>query len=212
MKEILFPADLCKLFRHDAYYTVPGNLLNAMERLGGKFANTADNDESRLRALAIHILELGGESEPFLAEKFIHPDDLAQLLDKNKLPRPASLQQAASVRADSNESIDPARFEQLFDIVCRNCGTVSDPLASSYRTPIGRLVFRTFLGIRQTLGITTTAQYVLGHLKDFDTEQIVISIDQDAVTWGTGDTTHRTTLDKIAGFIVCFNRELDSLL
>ena len=64
-----------------------------------------------------------------------------------------------------------------------------------------------------TQGINTTAKYVLEHLKDFDTDKIVTSINEDYVTWRTDDSKEKlTSLDTIAKFILNFNRELKTLL
>ena len=138
---------------------------------------------------------------------------LKELLQRHRLPIPAALQPAPSTKSDRREGTDPARLEEYFDIVCRNCGTVTDPLATSYRTPIGRLIFKTYLETRLTLGINTTAKYVLEHLKDYDTEKVVTAVEEDYVTWKTDDAKEKlTSVETIAKLVLNFNRELINLL
>jgi len=164
-------------------------------------------------ALAVQIMDLRGESEPFLAGTFIYPEDIVKLLKEHGLPAPAALQPASATKSSSKKTIDQAEFERYFDIVCRNCGTVTDPLAAAYRTPIGRLIFKTFLETRLSLGINTTAKYVLEHLKDFDTGKVVTAITEDSVTWRTEDAKEKiTSVQTIAKFVINFNRELGTLL
>ena len=164
-------------------------------------------------ALVVHIMDQRGESEPFLAGTFISPEAVIQLLKEHGLPAPATLQPANTAKNNSKELIDQARFEQYFDIVCRNCGTVTDPLATSYRTPLGRLIFRTFLETRQNLGVNATGRYVLEHLTKFDTDKIVTSVNEDSVTWLTdGSKEKLTSVETIAKFVLNFNREIETLL
>jgi hypothetical protein len=213
MKDFYFAADLLTVFRDDKYYGIPKNISVVLRKFGLPSIERNDNIEQMFHTLIVHIMDHRGQSEPFLSGTFIYPDDVIKLLKEHELPTPAALQPAHTIKNDSKESIHHAQFEQLFETVCRNCGTVTDPLATTYRTPIGRLIFRTFLETRLTLGINTTAKYVLEHLKDFDTEKIVTSIHEDFVTWLTDDSKEKlTSVETIAKFILIFNRELKTLL
>jgi len=212
MKDLFFAADLLTVFRHDTYYCVPKNISVPLSKLGLGTIEQTDNIEPMLHALVVHIMDQRGESEPFLAGTFIYPEAVIKLFKERGLPAPAALKPPSETRRNK-DSIDEAKFEQYFDIVCRNCGTVTDPLALSYRTPIGRLIFRTFLETKLTLGINTTAKYVLEHLKGYDTEKRVTSINEDYVTWLTDDEKEKmTSVETIAKFILRFNRELKALL
>ena len=213
MKDLFFATDLLTLFRHDKFYSVPKNLAVALRKLGLPCNESIENIEKMFHSMVVHIMDQGGETEPFLSETFIYPEAAVKLLREKGLPTPAALQPASTIKNDRRESIDDAQFEQYFDIVCRNCGTVTDPLATAYRTPIGRLIFKTYLETRLTLGINTTAKYVLEHLKDFDTEKIVTAIHSDYVTWTTEDSKEKiTSIETIAKRILNFNRELKNLL
>lgn len=210
MKDLLFAADLIAALRHDKHYSVPKNISAAMRKLGSPSVEQGDNIEQMLHVLVVHIMDRRGESEPFLAGTFITPEAVVGLMNEHGLRVPAALQPENTT---NTITFDGSRFEELFDIVCRNCGTVTDPLATAYRTPIGRLIFRIFLETRQTLGINTTAKYVLEHLKDFDTEKIVTSSKADYVTWKTEDAKEKLlSVDTIAKFVLNFNRELANLL
>ena len=213
MKDLFFATDLLTLFRHDKFYGVPKNLSVALRKLGLPSTESIENIEKMFHSMVVHIMDQSGETEPFLSETFIYPEAAVKLLKEKGLPIPAALQPASTIKNDRKESIDDAQFEQYFDIVCRNCGTVTDPLATAYRTPIGRLIFRTYLETRLTLGINTTAKYVLEHLKDFDTGKIVTAINDDYVTWTTEDSKEKiTSIETIAKRILNFNRELKTLL
>jgi len=213
MKDLFFAADLLTVFRHDTYYGDYKNISVALRKVGLAAVKRTDSIEQMVHALVVHIMDQHGESEPFLAGTFIYPEAVVQLLKEHGLPAPAALQPASTGKSNSKESIDQAQLEQYFDIVCRNCGTVTDPLATAYRTPIGRLIFKTYLETRLTLGINTTAKYVLEHLKDFDTEKIVTAINDDYVTWTTEDSKEKiTSIETIAKRILNFNRELKNLL
>jgi len=213
MKDLFFTTDLLTVFRHDKYYGVQKNLSGALRKFGLQSVEQADNIEQMFHALVVQIMDQRGESEPFLSGTFIYPEAVIQLLKEHGLPAPAALQPASTTTNNSKGSIDPALFEQYLDIICRNCGTVTDPLASTYRSLIGRLIFRTFLETRRTLGINTTGKYALEHLKDFDTEKIVTSITEDSVTWLTDDSKEKlTSVQTIAKFILVFNREIETIL
>lgn len=213
MKDLFFAADLLTVFRHDTYYGGYKNISVALRKVGLASVERTDNIEQMFHALVVHIMDQRGESEPFLAGTFIYPEAVIQLLKEHGLPAPATLQPADTKKKSSKESIDHAQCEQYFDIVCRNCGTVTDPLATSYRTPIGRLIFLTFLETRQKLGINATGRYVLEHLTEFDTEKIVTSVNEDSVTWLTAESKEKlTSVETIAKFVLNFNRELDTLL
>jgi hypothetical protein len=213
MKDFFFTTDLLTMFRQDKHYGIPKNMSGALRKFGLASNGGNDNIEQMFHALVVHIMDQRGESEPFLTGIFIYPEAVVKLLQEHRLPIPAALQPASATKHGSKESIDQAQFEQYFDIVCRNRGTVTDPLASSYRTPIGRLIFRTFLGTRLALGINTTARYVLEHLADFDSEKIVTSVNEDFVTWLTDDAKEKlTSVETIAKFTLIFNQELKALL
>lgn len=213
MKDLFFTTDLLTVFRHDKYYGNPKNILVALRKFGLPSVELTNNIEQMFHTLVIHIMDQRGESEPFLAGTFIYPEAVIKLLKEYGLPTPAALQPASPTGNNSKASIDHAQFEQCFDIVCRNCGTVTDPLATTYRTPIGRLIFRTFLETRQTLGINATARYVLEHFTDFDTEKIVTSINEDSVAWLTDDKKEKlTSIQTIERFVLNFNREIETLL
>ena len=213
MKDLFFAADLLTVFRHDNYYSDYKNISVALRKVGLASVERTDNIEQMFHALVVHIMDQRGESEPFLAGTFIYPEAVIQLLKEHGLPAPATLQPASATKNNCKESIDQAQFEQYFDIVCRNCGTVTDPLATSYRTPIGRLIFRTFLETRLTLGVNATGRYVLEHLTGFDTDKIVTSVNEDSVTWLTDESKEKlTSVETIAKFILNFNRELETLL
>ena len=213
MKDLFFTTDLETLFRHDKFYGVPKNLSTVLRKFGLTSVERSDNIEKMFHALAVHIMDQAGETEPFLSETFIYPEAVIKLLKQHRLPVPAALQPAGTTKTDRRESTDHARLEEYFDIVCRNCGTVTDPLATSYRTPIGRLIFKTYLETRLNLGINTTAKYVLEHLKDYDTEKVVTSVYEDYVTWKTDDAKEKlTSVETIAKLVLNFNRELKNLL
>jgi len=213
MKDFFFATDLMTVFRHDKFYAIPKNLSVALRKFELPSIEQSDHVDRMLHTLVVRIMDLRGESEPFLTGTFIYLEAVATLLKEHGLPIPAALQPARTKTKDSIESVNHAQFEQYFDIVCRNRGTVTDPLATSYRSPIGRLIFRTFLETRLTLGINTTAKYVLEHLKDFDAEKIVTSINEDFVTWKTDDSKERlTSTETIAKFILIFNHDLKTLL
>jgi hypothetical protein len=212
MKDLYFSADLLSVLRDDKYYGARNNLSAALRKFGLPSLERTDNIEQMLHALVVHIMDRYGESEPFLVGTFIAPEAVRKLLGEHGLPVPAALQPAGAAQHKA-DSIDPGQFERYFDIVCRNCGTVTDPLARSYRTPIVRLIFRTFLETRRNLGINTTAKYVLEHLKDFDTEKIITSVNQDSVTWLADKSKEKlTSIETIAKLILKFNRELENLL
>jgi hypothetical protein len=213
MKDLFFAADLLTVFRHDTYYGDYKNISVALRKVGLAAVERTDSIEQMFHALVIHIMDQRGESEPFLAGTFIYPEAVIQLLNEHGLPAPATLQPASTTKNSRKESIDHAQFEQYFDIACRNCGTVTDPLATSYRTPLGRLIFRTFLETRLTLGINATGRYVLEHLTGFDTDKIVTSVNEDSVTWLTDESKEKlTSVETIAKFVINFNRELETLL
>jgi hypothetical protein len=213
MKELFFATDLLALFQHDKHYGVPEKLSVALRKLGLETIARSDNIEQMRHALVVHIMDHRGESEAFLADTFIYPEAVVALFKEHGLPAPAALQPESAAASSSKGSLDDARFEQLFDTVCHNCGTVRDPLAKTYRTPIGRLIFRTFVETRQSQGINTTGKYILGHLKNFDTEKIITSINDDYVTWKTEDTKEKlTSLDTIMKFTLKFNREIENAL
>ena len=212
MKDLFFAADLLTVFRHDTYYGVYKNISVALRKVGLASVERTDNIEKMFHALVVHIMDQRGESEPFLAGTFIYPEAVIQLLKEHDLPAPATLQPEETTKKSSKESIDHAQYEQYFDIVCRNCGTVTDPLATAYRTPIGRLIFRTFWETRQNLRINATGRYVLEHLTEFDTDKIVTSVNEDSVTWLTAESKEKlTSVETIAKFVLNFNRELDTL-
>jgi hypothetical protein len=213
MKDLFFAADLLTVFRHDTYYGDYKNISVALRKVGLAAVERTDSIEQMFHALVIHIMDQRGESEPFLAGTFIYPEAVIQLLNEHGLPAPATLQPASTTKNSSKESIDHAQFEQYFDIACRNCGTVTDPLATSYRTPLGRLIFRTFLETRLTLGINATGRYVLEHLTGFDTDKVVTSVNEDSVTWRDGESKEKiTSVETIAKFVLNFNREIETLL
>jgi hypothetical protein len=213
MKNFLFATDLMSVFRYDRFYGAPKNLAAALRKFDLPFLERSDEIDRMHHTLVVQIMDLRGESEPFLTGTFISPEAVVQLLKEHGLPVPAALQPARITTKDGKESIEHAQFEQYFDIVCRNRGTVTDPLATSYRSPIGRLIFRVFLETRLTQGINTTAKYVLEHLKDLDSEKIVTSINEDFVTWRTDDSKEKlTSIATIAKFILIFNHELKTLL
>lgn len=213
MKDLFFVADLLSVFRHDKYYSRHKNISTALRKVGVSSAELADNVEAMFRAMVVHIMDQRGESEPFLTGTFIYPEAVIQLLKEYDLPVPAAMQTENTTPGESKKSITHNKFEQYFDIVCRNCGTVTDPLAQSYRTPIGRLIFRTFLETRRNLGINATGRYILEHLKEFDTEKIVTSINEDSVTWKAEKSKEKlTSIETIAKFVLNINREVENLL
>ena len=213
MKDLFFAADLLTVFRYDTYYGGYKNISVALRKVGLAAVKRTDSIEQMVHALVVHIMDQRGETEPFLAGTFIYPEAVVQLLKENGLPAPATLQPASTGKSNSKEPIDQAQLEQYFDIVCRNCGTVTDPLATSYRTPIGRLIFRTFLETRQNLGINATGRYVLEHLTLFDTDKIVTTVNEDSVTWLSDESKEKlTSVETIAKFVLNFNRELETLL
>lgn len=213
MKDLYFKTDLLTLFRHDQYYGVPKNISVVLSKFGLSAIERTNDLDQMYNALAVQIMDLRGESEPFLAGTFIYPEDISKLLKEHGLPAPVALQPASTTKNTGKKTIDQAEFERYFDIVCRNCGTVTDPLASAYRTPIGRLIFKTFLETRLSLGINTTAKYVLEHLRDFDTGKVVTAINEDSVTWLTEEAKEKiTSVQTIARFVLNFNRELGTLL
>lgn len=213
MKELFFAADLATLLRDDKHYGVAKNLSVSLRKLGISGFEQSNDIEQMYHTLVVHILDQRGESEPFLAGTFIYPEAIIALFKEHGLPTPGILLPASTAKSDAKKSFDPAQFERYFDIVCRNCGTVTDPLATVYRTPLGRLIFRTFLETRLSLGINATARYVLEHLKNFDSEKIVTSVNEDSVTWLAGESKEKlTSVQTIAKYVLNFNRELAPLL
>jgi len=213
MKDLYFTTDLVTVLRHDSYYGNAKNLNVALRKFGLPVIERTDDTERMYHALTVQIMDQGGESEPFLAGAFIYPEAVIKLLKAHGLPAPTALVPASTTKINSSESIDQARFEQIFDTVCRNCGTVTDPLARAYRTPIGRLIFKTYLTTRLTLGINTTAKYVLEHLKEFDSNKVVAAVNEDGVIWKTEDGKEKiTSIQTIEKFVMNFNRELKTLL
>lgn len=213
MKDLFFTTDLLALFRNDKYYGEPKNLVVALRKCGLSSVGHGNNIDQMYHELAVQIMDQGGESEPFLSGTFIYPEAIVKLLKGKGLPAPVALQPASAAQGNGKASIDESQLEQYFDTVCRNCGTVTDPLANSYRTPIGRLVFRTFMETRQTLGINATGRYVLEHLKNHDTENVVTSINEDSVIWRTEDSKEKiTSVQTISTFILNFNREIENLM
>lgn len=213
MKDLLFSKDLMTLLQHDSYYGNPGNLLKVLGKLGVQSADPNDSVEKMMHALVVNIMDQRGESEPFLEGTFIYSEAVVGLMKERGLPAPTALLPKSSSKETSKEQLDEAQYEQLFDTVCRNCGTVTDPLASSYRTPIGRLIFKTFLTTRQALGINSTGHYVLEHLKDYDIEKIITTINEDSVIWKTENGKEKiTSVQTIAKFVLNFNREIENLL
>ena len=158
MKDLFFTTDLVPLFRDDKHYGNFKSLSAAMRKLGVAFNERVDDIEQMLHSLAVHLMDQGGESEPFLTGTFIYPETIIKLLKEKGLPTPVALQPASPTKNDSKQALDQGLLEQYFDTVCRNCGTVTDPDASSYRTPLVRLTFKTYLETRLTLVINTTAK------------------------------------------------------
>lgn len=213
MKDIFFAADLLAAFRHDTYYGAYKGLTVVLRKFGLASVERSDNIEKMLHAVVVHIMDQRGETEPFMVGTFISPEAVVKFLKEQGLPAPGTLLPASETKSSSKESIDEAQFEQYFDVVCRNCGTVTDPLANAYRTPIGRLIFRTFLETRFTLGINATGRYVLEHLENFDADKVVTSVNEDSVTWLTEDKKEKmTSVQTIAKYVLNFNRELETLL
>jgi hypothetical protein len=154
-----------------------------------------------------------GESEPFLAGTFIYPETIIKFLKEHGLPAPAVLNPESAAKGKGAASLDHAQLEQYFDTICRNFGTVTDPLATSYRTPIGRLIFRTFLETRLTLGVNATGRYVLEHLTQFDTDKIVTAVNDDSVVWRVDESKEKlTSVETISKFVLNFNREIETIL
>lgn len=213
MKDFYFASDLLTVFQQDNYFSTPENLSIALHKLNLKPTEKNIGIEPMFHSLVIHIMNQCGKSEPFLTGVFVSPDAVANLLREHKLPVPAALQQTSLTKNERTKTLDHDQLEQYFDIFCRNCGTVTDPMAKSYRSPIGRLIFKTLMETRLALGINTTAKYVLEHLTDFDTDKIVTSITEDSVTWLTDDSKEQSTSMKtIEKFVVNFNRELKNQL
>jgi hypothetical protein len=213
MKDLFFASDLLTLFRHDKHYCSQKQISIALRKFGLSYDERSNNIEQMFHALVVHIMDQWGDSEPFLAGTFIYPEAVIKLLQEKGLPTPAALQPESTTKDNNTESFDLARFEQYFDTICRNCGTVTDPLASSYRSPIGRLIFRTFLETRHNLGINATGRYVLEHLKNFDTEKVVTAVNDDSVIWRTEDSREKmTSVETISKYVLNFNRKIESLL
>ncbi len=212
MKDLLFFKDLMTLLQQDSYYGNFDNLPGVLRKLGGQSVSLSDSGESMLHALAVHIMDLRGESEAFLDGTFIYAENVIALLKDKGLPAPAALCPAGST-TDNKGVIDETQYDQLFDTVCRNCGTVSDPLGLHYKTPIGRLIFRTFLATRQNLGIRTTAKYVFEHLPEYDTEKIVATVEEDYVVWNVDEENQKMISKHTIGkYIMKFDHELEILL
>lgn len=212
MKDLFFTDDLLSLFQQDKHYGNPKNMMAALRKFGLSAVERSDNVEHMYRSLVVHAMDLRGESEPFLEGTFIYPEAVVKLLKEHSLPAPAAMQ-PASAKSDSKTGLDQGEYEQYFDIVCRNCGTVTDPLASSYRTPIGRLIFKTFLGTRFSLGINATGRYVLEHMTEYDSDHIVSTINEDSVIWKVDESKEKImSVETISKFVLNFNRELQNLL
>ncbi|MBW2519448.1 MAG: hypothetical protein JRD88_03745 [Deltaproteobacteria bacterium] len=213
MKNLLFATDLLSAFRHDKHYCDQKNASTTLRKLNIPYDERAESLEQKFKRLVLYIMDHRGETEAFLTGTFIYPDAAVAFFKEHKLPVPAALQPVSKVIKKSNESIDDAQFDEYFDIICRNLGTVTDPLGTSYHTPIGRLIFRVYLETKRTQGIKTTAFYVLDHLKDFDEEKIVTSVKEDYVIWKTESSKEKlTSLHTIAKFILKLDREIDNIL
>ena len=183
-----------------------------MRKFGTHINERADSIEQMRRSLVVHIIDNAGESEPFLEETFIEPEAVIAYLKKHGLPAPAALQQQGA-SPENKDLTDPAEFEQLLDTICRNCGTVTDPLGDAYKTPIGRLIFKTFLTTRQEIGIRTTGKFVFEHISEYDTEKIIDSIEEDYLVWIV-DSEHKKMISKdtIGKYVMKFDRELENIL
>jgi hypothetical protein len=213
MKDLFFAADLLTLFRNDKHYGDYKNISAALRKVGLAALNRGDNIEQMLHALVVHIMDQRGESEPFLAGTFIYPETIIKFLKEHGLPAPAVLKPESAAKNKGASSLDHAQLEQYFDTICRNFGTVTDPLATSYRTPIGRLIFRTFLETRLTLGVNATGRYVLEHLTQFDTDKIVTAVNDDSVVWRVDESKEKlTSVETISKFVLNFNREIETIL
>jgi hypothetical protein len=205
MKDLLFAADLLIVFRQDEHYSVQKNLANALRKF---HLPCNESTEQMVRTLTLHILEQCGESEPFLTGTFISSEALTGLFKKQGLRAPAATTMVARKEPTVQE-----QFEKHFDSICRNCGTVTDPLGMTYRTPIGRLIFRTYLETLQSQGVKTTAWYILRNLKDFDEEKIVTAVEEDYVTWKTEDDKEKlTSVHTIGKFVLILDREAAKIL
>jgi hypothetical protein len=210
MNDLLFTKDLLAILQKDNYYGNPKNILVALKKLKLTSIRPSNDIEQMLRGIVVHMIDQRGESEPFLTETFIYPEAVVKMLKEHGLPVPTTLQPAGTSVGDT--SLDQSQVEQYFDIVCRNCGTVNDPLGNKYKTPIGRLIFTTYLETRKSLGIKTTAKYVFEHLGEYDSDKVITSVLDDAVTWRTDDGNEKiTSKDTIAKFIVKFEREINAL-
>ena len=213
MKDLFFASDLLTVFRQDKHYSEQKNLAKALRKFQLSYNERTDSFEQMVRKLALHILEQPGETEPFLTETFIYPEAWIQLLKEHKLPIPAVLRPEPATKNTGKGAIDSEQFEKYFDLVCRNCGTVTDPLGNTYRTPIGRLVFRTYLETLRTQGIKTTAWYIHEHLKDYDTDHVVTAVEEDYVTWKTEEGKEKlTSLHTIAKFVLKLDSEVENML
>ena len=201
---MIFKTDLITLLRQDLHYGVPENLLPAMRAFGLPTGEPPHDYQRLLHELVDRILDLKGETEAFLSEGFIEPEALVALLADHELPVPAVLMPALPSGAADKSAIDQTVFDYYFDIACRNSATVTDPTASAYRNPLGRLLFRAMLSVKQQLGINPTARYILDHLREFDTEGIVETVETEAVVWKEGNVKRRMSLEAMARIMVNF--------
>ena len=210
MNDLLFTKDLLAILQKDDYYGNPKNILVALKKLNLTSIRPSNDIEQMLRGIVVHMIDQRGESEPFLTETFIYPEAVVKMLKEHGLPAPASLLPASG--SNTGKDFDPNQIEQYFDIVCRNCGTVNDPLGKTYQTPIGRLIFKAFLETRLTLGINTTGKYVLEHIKEFDTANIVTSVNEDSLIWRVDESKEKImSVQTIEKYILKFNREVEAL-
>lgn len=211
MKDLYLLKDLINLFQQDKHFGVHKNLVTALKKFGVSGYERSNEIDQMYNALAVQVISQYGESEPFLAEAFIYPEGIVQALKQQRLPTPLALQ---AVTTENKEALlsDPEQVEHFFEIICRNCGTVNDPLGKNFQTPIGRLIFKTYIETRKALGISTTAKYVFEHLGEYDREKVITSVLDDAVTWRTEDGKEKiTSVDTIGRYIIKFEREVKAL-
>lgn len=208
-----FTKDLLVIFQHDKFYGVPKNLSVALRKFGLESVDRTNDIEKMRHGLVVHIMDQRGETEAFLEEVFIYPEMVIKFLKEHGLPAPAALRPHDAAKDKGIDFTDPAQYEQLFDKICRNCGTVTDPLGNAYRTPMGRLIFKTYLRARQELGLRTTGKYVFEHIQDLDKDKIIHAIEEDAVLWKLDEERKKIiSVDTIGKYVMKFERELENLL
>ena len=205
MKDFIFQTDLLLMLRLDTFYGHHDNLMSAIKRLAPSEFESLCDYEKTLHTFVKFILDQFGDSEPFLSEKYIDPNALYICLTDHNLPIPCGLKSLHKEDQATKTSLDQSQIDYYFELACQYIGTLRDPRSSTYRNPLGRLVFKALISIREELGIYPTEKYLVEKLPEHDKEGIIQSIDPETgVVWGHGDKTYKATTNEIGDMMTKF--------